>query len=57
MGRSCNENGDNKNHQKNNRMDSIQSKTSWETQVKVDGPGGGGSKEDEDYWLESESRG
>jgi hypothetical protein len=29
----------------------------WETQVKVDGPGGGGSKEDEDYWLESNSGG
>jgi hypothetical protein len=29
--------------------------TEW-TQVKVDGPGGGGSKEDEDYWLDSESR-
>jgi hypothetical protein len=27
------------------------------TQVKVNGPGGGGSKEDEDYWLDSESGG
>jgi hypothetical protein len=56
MGRSCNENGENKNHQKNNRMDSLESKASWEAQVKVDGPGGGRSTEDEDHWLESESR-
>jgi len=28
--------------------------TSRETQVKVDGPGGRRSKEDENYWLEGE---
>jgi hypothetical protein len=36
MGNSCNENGENRNHQKNNRMDSIKNKTSLETQVEED---------------------
>jgi hypothetical protein len=38
-------------------MDSIQNKTRWKTQVKVDETVRRRSKEDEDYWLESESRG
>jgi hypothetical protein len=56
MGSSCTENEE-KNHQKNNRMDSIQNKISWETQVKVNGAGRRRPKEDEDYWLEDEGRG
>ena len=57
MGSPCNENGEYKNYQKNNRMDAIKNKTSRETQVKVDGPGRRRPKEDENYWLEGEGRG
>ena len=57
MGSPCNENGDYKNYQKNNRMDAIQNKTSRETQVKVDGPGRRRPKEDENCWLEGVGRG
>jgi hypothetical protein len=42
----------NKKCHKNNRMIPYKKKTSWETQVKVDGPGRRISKEDDDYWLE-----
>jgi hypothetical protein len=56
MGSPCNENGEYKNYQKNNRMDAIQNNTSRETQVKVDGPGTR-PKEDENYWLDGEGRG
>ena len=57
IGSPCNENGEYKNCQKNNRMDAIQNKTSRETQVKVDRPGRRRPKEDENYWLEGEGRG
>ena len=57
MGSPCNENGEYKNCQKNNRMDAIQNKPIRETQVKVDGPGRRRPKEDENYWLEGEGRG
>jgi hypothetical protein len=57
MGSPCNENGEYKNYQKNNRMDAIQNKTSRETQVKVDGPGIRRPKGDENCRLEGEGRG
>jgi hypothetical protein len=57
MGSPCNENGEYKNYQKNNRMDAISNKTSRETQVKVDGPGRRRPKEDYNCWLEGEGRG
>ena len=57
MGSPCNENGEYKNYQKDNRMDAMYNKTSRETQVKMVGPGRRRPKEDENYWLEGEGRG
>jgi hypothetical protein len=56
-GSPCNENGEYKNYQENNRMDAIYNKTSRGTQVKLDGRGGRGPKKDENCLLEGEGRG